>query len=168
MTLGGLALAVGILVDDATVKIENTERNIEEGKEIKQAILDGASANLRSRTGVDTQHLHRVFADVFFERRGLAISLCRWRKRWSSPCSRRTSCPERSCRRWRCTYSVRKIIISRHVTQSFHRFQAFERGFERLRRPYQRLLTNLVSGACFCSGLSRILSTRLGTGAVAR
>ncbi len=42
MTLGGLALAVGILVDDATVEIENINRNIAEGKEIEQAILDGA------------------------------------------------------------------------------------------------------------------------------
>src|ERR1039458_1157593 len=43
MTLGGLALAVGILVDDATVEIENIERNLAMGKEMKQAILDGAS-----------------------------------------------------------------------------------------------------------------------------
>ena len=43
MTLGGLALAVGILVDDATVTIENVNRHLEEGKEIKPAILDGAS-----------------------------------------------------------------------------------------------------------------------------
>src|SRR6202000_595543 len=44
MTLGGLALAVGILVDDATVEIENIDRILEEGHEtdIKQAILDGA------------------------------------------------------------------------------------------------------------------------------
>src|SRR6204780_2338986 len=42
MTLGGLALAVGILVDDATVEIENIERNLAMGKEMKQAILDGA------------------------------------------------------------------------------------------------------------------------------
>src|SRR5713226_1354271 len=44
MTLGGLALAVGILVDDATVEIENIERQLEEGHEtdIRQAILDGA------------------------------------------------------------------------------------------------------------------------------
>src|ERR1700685_4392027 len=44
MTLGGLALAVGILVDDATVEIENINRILEEGheKDIKQAILDGA------------------------------------------------------------------------------------------------------------------------------
>jgi multidrug efflux pump subunit AcrB len=43
MTLGGLALAVGILVDDATVEIENINRNIELGKETEQAILDGAA-----------------------------------------------------------------------------------------------------------------------------
>jgi multidrug efflux pump subunit AcrB len=43
MTLGGFALAVGILVDDATVEIENINRNFEMGKEIEQAILDGAA-----------------------------------------------------------------------------------------------------------------------------
>lgn len=42
MTLGGLALAVGILVDDATVTIENINWHIEQGKEIEPAILDGA------------------------------------------------------------------------------------------------------------------------------
>src|SRR5207247_10285269 len=42
MTLGGLALAVGILVDDDTVEIENTNRNLDEGKEFKTAIVDGA------------------------------------------------------------------------------------------------------------------------------
>ncbi len=42
MTLGGLALAVGILVDDATVTIENINWHLEHGKEVKTAILDGA------------------------------------------------------------------------------------------------------------------------------
>jgi multidrug efflux pump subunit AcrB len=42
MTLGGLALAIGILVDDATVEIENIHRNIGMGKELQTAILDGA------------------------------------------------------------------------------------------------------------------------------
>ena len=42
MTLGGLALAVGILVDDGTVTIENINYHLEQGKEIRQAILDGA------------------------------------------------------------------------------------------------------------------------------
>ena len=42
MTLGGLALAVGILVDDATVTIENMNWHLEQGKPIETAILDGA------------------------------------------------------------------------------------------------------------------------------
>ncbi|MBY0550517.1 MAG: efflux RND transporter permease subunit [Candidatus Obscuribacterales bacterium] len=42
MTLGGLALAVGMLVDDATVEIENVHRNMAMGKDIETAILDGA------------------------------------------------------------------------------------------------------------------------------
>ena len=42
MTLGGLALAVGILVDDATVTIENINWHLEKGKPVQQAILDGA------------------------------------------------------------------------------------------------------------------------------
>lgn len=42
MTLGGLALAVGMLVDDATVEIENVHRNMSMGKDIETAILDGA------------------------------------------------------------------------------------------------------------------------------
>ncbi|MDI7065024.1 efflux RND transporter permease subunit, partial [Klebsiella pneumoniae] len=43
MTLGGLALAVGILVDDATVTIENINWHLEHGKEVETAILDGAA-----------------------------------------------------------------------------------------------------------------------------
>ena len=42
MTLGGLALAVGILVDDATVTMENINWHLEQGKDVKPAILDGA------------------------------------------------------------------------------------------------------------------------------
>ena len=69
MTLGGLALAVGMLVDDATVEIENTNRNLDQGKEIKQAILDGASQIAVPALVSTLMHLHRVPADVFFERR---------------------------------------------------------------------------------------------------
>ncbi|CAB3753605.1 efflux RND transporter permease subunit [Paraburkholderia solisilvae] len=43
MTLGGLALAVGILVDDATVTIENVNWHLEQGKDVQSAILEGAS-----------------------------------------------------------------------------------------------------------------------------
>ena len=65
MTLGGLALAVGILVDDATVEIENVNRNLDEGKEIERAILDGAARDRRARAGLHAVHLHRISAHVF-------------------------------------------------------------------------------------------------------
>src|SRR6267378_2914335 len=42
MTLGGLALAVGILVDDATVTIENINYHLEHGKDVETSIMDGA------------------------------------------------------------------------------------------------------------------------------
>jgi multidrug efflux pump subunit AcrB len=65
MTLGGLALAVGILVDDATVEIENINRNLEEGKEVEQAILDGA-AQIAVPAFVSTLSICIVFVPMFF------------------------------------------------------------------------------------------------------
>src|SRR5947209_16061835 len=65
MTLGGLALAVGILVDDATVEIENIERNLAMGKEMRQAILDGA-AQIAVPALVSTLSICIVFVPMFF------------------------------------------------------------------------------------------------------
>jgi CzcA family heavy metal efflux pump len=65
MTLGGLALAVGILVDDATVEIENINRNIEEGKEVEHAILDGAQ-QIAVPALVSTLAICIVFVPMFF------------------------------------------------------------------------------------------------------
>jgi CzcA family heavy metal efflux pump len=65
MTLGGLALAVGILVDDATVEVENINRNIDQGKEILQAILDGAS-QIAVPALVSTLSICIVFVPMFF------------------------------------------------------------------------------------------------------
>jgi multidrug efflux pump subunit AcrB len=65
MTLGGLALAVGILVDDATVEIENTHRNIEMGKPILKAILDGAQ-EVATPAFVSTLSICIVFVSVTF------------------------------------------------------------------------------------------------------
>jgi len=65
MTLGGFALAVGILVDDATVEIENINRNFEMGKEIEQAILDGA-AQIAVPAFVSTLSICIVFVPMFF------------------------------------------------------------------------------------------------------
>ncbi len=65
MTLGGLALAVGILVDDATVEIENVNRNLEEGQELRQAILDGAQ-QIAVPALVSTLCICIVFLPMFF------------------------------------------------------------------------------------------------------
>jgi multidrug efflux pump subunit AcrB len=65
MTLGGLALAVGILVDDATVAIENIERNIHQGKELRTAVLDG-SAQIAIPAFVSTLCICIVFVPMFF------------------------------------------------------------------------------------------------------
>ncbi|MDW5267665.1 MULTISPECIES: efflux RND transporter permease subunit [Acidobacteriaceae] len=65
MTLGGLALAVGILVDDATVEIENINRNLEEGKVVEQAILDGAE-QIAIPALVSTISICIVFVPMFF------------------------------------------------------------------------------------------------------
>src|SRR5690242_13591990 len=65
MTLGGLALAVGILVDDATVEVENINRNLAMGKETVQAILDGAQ-QIAVPALVSTLSICIVFIPMFF------------------------------------------------------------------------------------------------------
>src|SRR5215469_15500290 len=65
MTLGGLALAVGILVDDATVTIENIERHIEQGLELREAIFEGA-AQISVPALVSTLCICIVFLPMFF------------------------------------------------------------------------------------------------------
>jgi len=65
MTLGGLALAVGILVDDATVEIENIHRNLGQGKPIIKAILDGAQ-QIALPAFVSTLCICIVFVPVIF------------------------------------------------------------------------------------------------------
>src|SRR5215470_206194 len=65
MTLGGLALAVGILVDDATVTIENIERYLEEGRDLRGAIFDGA-AQIAVPALVSTSCICIVFIPMFF------------------------------------------------------------------------------------------------------
>ena len=64
MTLGGLALAVGMLVDDATVEVENIHRNLSMGKEIERAILDGAE-QVATPAFVSTTAICIVFVPVF-------------------------------------------------------------------------------------------------------
>jgi multidrug efflux pump subunit AcrB len=65
MTLGGLALAVGILVDDATVTIENIERHLHMGKGLYEAVMDGAG-EIAIPTFVATLCICIVFVPMFF------------------------------------------------------------------------------------------------------
>jgi multidrug efflux pump subunit AcrB len=65
MTLGGLALAVGILVDDATVTIENIERHLHMGKGLYEAVMDGAG-EIAVPTFVSTLCICIVFVPMFF------------------------------------------------------------------------------------------------------
>lgn len=65
MTLGGLALAVGILVDDATVTIENINWHLEQGKEVEPAILDGAN-QIVTPAFVSLLCICIVFVPMFF------------------------------------------------------------------------------------------------------
>jgi len=65
MTLGGLALAVGILVDDATVEVENTNRLLPEGKSLHETILTSAS-QIATPALVGTLSICIVFVPIFF------------------------------------------------------------------------------------------------------
>ena len=65
MTLGGLALAVGILVDDATVTIENINWHLEQGKDVETAILDGA-AQIVTPAFISLLCICIVFVPMFF------------------------------------------------------------------------------------------------------
>src|SRR5262245_14005543 len=102
MTLGGLALAVGILVDDATVEIENNHRHLALGKPLRQAILDGA-AEVATPAFVATLSICIVFVPILFISGSVGRSLHRWQCPSCSRCSRATSSPGRSSPRWCCT-----------------------------------------------------------------
>lgn len=145
MTLGGLALAVGMLVDDATVEIENTNRILEQGKEIKQAILDGAS-QIAVPAFVSTLSICIVFLPMFFlsgVARYLFVPLAEAVvfAMLASYFLSRTLVPTLALYLLKAK-DHHAAAVSRNP---FIRFQdSFERGFERLRHGYQRLLTTLV------------------------
>ena len=70
MTLGGLALAVGILVDDATVTIENINWHLEQGKDVETRHHGRRGADRDAGLRLAAVHLHRVRADVLPAGRG--------------------------------------------------------------------------------------------------
>ena len=99
MTLGGLALAVGILVDDATVTIENINYHLEQGKDVEHGDSRRRASNRAPGTGVDAVDLHRVRADVPARRHRQVSCSFRWPRRWCSRCSPPICCRARSFRR---------------------------------------------------------------------
>lgn len=144
MTLGGLALAVGILVDDATVTIENIERYLQEGRNLDDAILEGA-AQIAVPALVSTLCICIVLLPMFFLS-GIAHYLFVPLAEavifavLASYVLSRTLVP---------TMAMYLLCAHQHgatrTRSPFHLFQqAFERGFERLRLTYQTLLAALV------------------------
>src|SRR5712664_1927338 len=144
MTLGGLALAVGILVDDATVTIENIERYLEEGRELRGAIFDGA-AQIAVPTLVSTLCICIVFLPMFLlsgAARYLFVPLAEAVvfAMLASYILSRTLVPTLAMYLLKAKQGG--AANSRNPLVRFQR--AFERGFERLRNAYQALLAALV------------------------
>ncbi len=145
MTLGGLALAVGILVDDATVEIENIDRNLAQGKELKQAILDGAS-QIAVPAFVSTLCICIVFVPMFFltgVAKFLFVPLAEAVvfAMLASYLLSRTLVPTLVMYLLRGHEHEDKFRIGRGITAPFKRFQiGFERRFENLRETYHRTL----------------------------
>ena len=80
MTLGGLALAVGILVDDATVTIENINWHLEQGKDVETVDHGRRQPDRDAGLRLAAVHLHRVRADVLPAPASRASCSCRWPK----------------------------------------------------------------------------------------
>ncbi len=144
MTLGGLALAVGILVDDATVTVENIERYLEEHLPLKEAIIEGA-AQISVPALVSTLCICIVFLPMFFlsgVARYLFVPLAEAVvfAMLASYVLSRTLVPTLAM------YLLRaKDHVARRTRNPVVLFQhGFERLFERTRAQYQAVLTTLV------------------------
>jgi CzcA family heavy metal efflux pump len=153
MTLGGLALAVGILVDDATVTIENINYHLEHGKDVEAAILDGAH-QIALPALVSTLSICIVFVPMFLLAgiaKFLFIPLAEAVvfAMLASYLLSRTLVP-----------TLGKFWLKRHDSNPhkknsniLNRFQArFERGFTKMRDGYRNLLSAaLQSGPRFAA-----------------
>ena len=151
MTLGGLSLAVGILVDDATVEIENIHRNAAMGKALRRAILDGAR-QIAAPTFVSTLTICAVFVSVIFLEGParylfVPLALAVVFAMLASYLLSRTLVPVMAdyllpAEHGEHSSDVGQIGNPPHDTASvflrFHR--AFERGFLRFRDAYLRML----------------------------
>ena len=151
MTLGGFALAVGILVDDATVAIENINRYLESGRELEQSILDG-SAQIAVPALVSTLAICIVFVPMFFLS-GVAKYLFVPMAEavvfamLASYLLSRTLVPTMAMYLLK-EHDDAEAAKKRASRNPFIRFQsAFESGFENFRHAYLRLLTLCVDHA---------------------
>src|SRR6476469_6724624 len=162
MTLGGLALAVGILVDDATVTIENIERHMGLGEKLEDAILKGAG-EIALPALVSTFCICIVFIPMFFLSgvarylfvpfaeavvfaviasyllsRTLVPTLVMWFERHNhSPTAAKASgATGESDKDGHVTFWVRPFVAFQH---------AFERGFDRFRSAYRGLLGTILN-----------------------
>jgi CzcA family heavy metal efflux pump len=146
MTLGGLALAVGILVDDATVEIENIHRNLGLGSRLVQAILDGAQ-QIATPAFVSTLSICIVFVPVVFltgpaKYLFTPLALAVVFAMLASYLLSRTIVPT----------LVRYLLAGEHhgdeaAPGSFGRIHAaFQRRFERLRAAYVAALERALAG----------------------
>jgi multidrug efflux pump subunit AcrB len=170
MTLGGMALAVGILVDDSTVTIENTHRLREKGMNLAAATLHG-SAGIAVPTLVSTLAISCVFTSVvflegpakfLFTPLGLAVVFAML----ASYALSRTLTP----------VIIGLLLRGEHRDATgasgnwFARFHAgFERGFERFRQGYVRVLAMLLkrrlivpAGAALMLVLGGVMLTVVG------
>jgi len=153
MTLGGLALAVGILVDDATVEIENINRNLEAGKEIEQAILDGA-AQIATPALVSTLAICIVFVPMFLlsgVARYLFVPMAEAVvfAMLASYLLSRTVVPTMAKYLLK-EHDDAKTALKQASRNPFVQFQlGFESGFSNMRNGYLRLLTLCVDFPVF-------------------
>ena len=147
MTLGGLALAVGILVDEATVTIENINYHLEQGKDVEPAILDGAN-QIATPAFVSMLCICIVFVPMFYldgVAKFLFVPLAEAVvfAMIASFILSRTLVP-----------TMAKYLLKPHEAERHHARKtrnpllmlhlAFEAGFENMRQAYRRLLTDTM------------------------
>ncbi|MBK8018084.1 MAG: efflux RND transporter permease subunit [Betaproteobacteria bacterium] len=166
MTLGGLALAVGILVDDATVAIENITQHLEQGKSLERAILDGAG-QIALPTLVSTLCICIVFVPMFlltgvarylFVPMAMAVVFAMLASYFFS----RTLVPTLAKYLLRGHTDVHGHHARRSAWRSLH--GRFESGFASMRNGYRTLLERSMEAPAAFSIL--VLAVCVGTAAL--
>ena len=174
MTLGGLALAVGILVDDATVTIENINWHLEQGKDVETSILDGAN-QIVTPAFVSLLCICIVFVPMFFLQgvaRFLFVPMAEavmFAMIWSFILSRTLVPTMAKYLLQPHVHHAEGEAVRRHVTRWCGFSAVSRRGFERVRGGYRDLLSLamqrrpiFVTGFLGFVGLSFLLVPFLG------